>query len=143
MDARGGSERERGDWRVSLARSVGVRPIAEPPAGVAFGFDIDPQRLFEEPRPRLRRDTGLLLGRIARALASAGEGEVDRLQIMLNVRADRLGDLGEAALLTRLELLRRRLLELGAPVEAVEVGWTTAADDFWRLGFWAAPDGER
>ena len=49
----------------------------------------------------------------------------------------------ESHFFLQLELLRRRLLELGAPVEAVEVGWTTAADDFWRLGFWAAPDGER
>ena len=80
-----------------------------------------PREFFEEPRPVVRRDRSLLLGRMAGFLRSNLHGGA-RLTVLIETPEERLADAAREAFSVRLEALRAKLVELGTPGEIIELG---------------------
>ncbi|MEZ5825423.1 MAG: hypothetical protein R3C97_12015 [Geminicoccaceae bacterium] len=119
------------DDRSDLRRSLALRLATEEIDAEAFRILFEPDELFEEPRPILRTDRLLMLGRLAQSLADRRPGSAERATLLLEGPMGDLAPGDRENVQERLDILRARLRELGAPENRIEVGLREGGQYRW------------
>ena len=117
--------------RADLRRSLALSLASQTVDAEAFRVFLEPEALFEEPRAILRKDRLLMLGRLAQSLADRSFGSAARATLLLEGPRDGIRSSDRRNALVRLEILRGKMLDLGAPDAALAFGLRDAPRYRW------------